>query len=76
MRESLTSQQYVKNKSNMNIEEIIRENNIMSFTVWGSDVEIFSAAIWLETDIFIFIDNTWNKFSHKGLNQKGLKYTQ
>ena len=65
MRESLTCQQYVKTKSNKNIEEYTRQNNIMSSTVWGSDVEIFSAAIWLETDIFIFIDDTWNIFSHK-----------
>ena len=40
MRESLTCQQYVKTKSNKNIDEYIRQNNIMSSTVWGSDVEI------------------------------------
>ena len=70
MRESLVCQQYVKNKSNKNIEEYIREKNIMSSTVWGGDVEIFSTAIWLETDIFTFIDDTWNKFSYKGFNPK------
>ena len=70
MRESLVCQQYVKNKSNKNIEEYILEKNIMSSTVWGGDVEIFSAAIWLETDIFTFIDDTWNKFSYKGFNPK------
>ena len=69
MRESLTCQQYVKTKSNKNIDGYIRQNN-MSSTVWGSDVEIFSAAIWLETDIFIFIDDIWNIFSHKGFRPK------
>ena len=70
MRESLACQKKVKNKSNKNIEEYIRQNNIMSSTVWGTDVEIFSAAIWLETDIFILIDDTCNIFSHKGFHPK------
>ena len=42
----------------------------MMSTVWGSDVEIFCMAIWLKTDVFVYINNTWDKFSFKGFNPK------
>ena len=35
-----------------------------------SDVEIFCMAIWLKTDVFVYINNTWDKFSFKGFNPK------
>ena len=39
-------------------------------TVWGTDVELFCAAIWLKTDIYVLKDDEWQRFSHKGFNSK------
>ena len=38
--------------------------------VWGSDVELFSAAIWLQNDIYVLKDEEWLKFSFMGFNPK------
>ena len=70
MKRSSKCQQYVRNKTDQNIEDYILGKNAMTSTVWATDVEIFSAAIWLETDIFTLINDSWNKFSHQGFNPK------
>ena len=33
-------------------------------------VELFCAAIWLEVDIYVLLDQTWQKFSFMGFNPK------
>ena len=52
------------------MEEYLTQNNTIMSTVWGSDVELFSLAIFLQTDVFVYISNTWDKFSFKGFNPK------
>ena len=53
MRKSALCERYVRNKSEQSIEDYIIKTNMTAPTVWGSDVELFSASIWLETEIFV-----------------------
>ena len=57
-------------KHNQDIDEYISERKISMLRVWGSDVELFCAAIWLEVDIYVLLDQTWQKFSFMGFNPK------
>ena len=52
------------------MEEYLTQNNKIMSTVWASDVELFSMAIFLQIDIFVYMNDTWNKFSFKGFNAK------
>ena len=61
---------YVEIKHDQKMSEYFSKTNMSATTVWGSDVDLFSSAIWLETDIFVFKDKEWEKFSHKGFNPK------
>ena len=70
MKTSSPCEKYVKNKTNQTIQEYVTQNNTMMSTVWGSDVELFSIAIWLQTDVFVYINGSWNKYSFKGFNPK------
>ena len=70
MESSSPCKQYVNNKTNQSMEEYLTQNNKKMSTVWGSDVELFSMAIFLQTDVFVYINDTWNKFYFKGFNPK------
>ena len=70
MESSSPSKQYIKNKTNESIEEYLARNNTIMSTVWGGDVELFSMAIWLQTDVYVYINDGWDKFSFKGFNPK------
>ena len=72
MKTSSPCEKYVKNKTNQTIQKYVTQNNTMMSTVWGSDVELLSIAIWLQTDVFVYINGSWNKYSFKGFNpEKG-----
>ena len=66
MESSPQCKKYVDNKTNQSMEKYLTQNNTMMSTVWGSDVKIFCMAIWLKTDVFVYINNTWDKFSSLG----------
>ena len=51
MATSQLSEKYVVVKYNQKVEEYISNKNMAMPTVWGTDVELFCAAIWLKTDI-------------------------
>ena len=36
----------------------------------GQHVELFCAAIWIEVDIYVLIDQTWQKFNFMGSSPK------
>ena len=55
MESSSPSKQYIKNKTNESIEEYLARNNTIMSTVWGGDVELFSMAIWLQTDVYVYV---------------------
>ena len=59
---------YVKNM--MKHDQDI-DMKISMLRVWGSDVELFCATIWLEVDMYVLLDQTWQKFSFMGFNPKG-----
>ena len=44
-------------------------------TVWGTDVELFCAVNWLQTDICVLKDDKWHRSFHKGFNSKRGKNT-
>ena len=70
MRSSSHSKRYIKTKSNESVEEYLAHNNTIMSTVWGSDVELFSMAIWLQTDVYVYINGSWDKFSFEVFNPK------
>ena len=60
---------YVKMKQSKNIEKYISERNINAESM-GQRCRIICAAIWLEVDIYVLIDQTWQKFYFMGFNPK------
>ena len=70
MKSPSSSEQYIKNKTNESVEDYLTRNNTIMATVWGSDVELFSLAIWLLTYIYVYINDGWDRFSFKGFNTK------
>lgn len=48
--------------------------NMLQNAVWGTEAELFAAALWLRTDIYVFKETKWERFSHLGSLQDPAKY--
>ena len=59
MESSSPCNKYVNNKTDQTMEEYLTQNNTIMSTVWGSDVEVFSLVIFLQTDVFVYISGIY-----------------
>ena len=55
------------------VEKSSHLKNMQRPGVWATDAELFAAALFLETDIFTFVDG-WRRFSCQGTQRAPVKY--
>ena len=70
MSTSSLCEKYVLVKNNQKVDEHISKSNLSKLSVWGGDVELFCAAIWLKIDVLVLKEEEWQKFSLMGFNPK------
>ncbi|XP_052126038.1 uncharacterized protein LOC127749946 [Frankliniella occidentalis] len=46
--------------------QYVRESGCGMLGKWATDVEIYAASIWLGVDIYVELNNVWQRFSYTG----------
>lgn len=50
-----------------NVNTYLIEKKMMKDRTWATDIEIYASALLLETDVYVFLNSAWQRFSKTGI---------